>query len=50
MITGIIDLSRLVDILSGPELFLFLNLFNALFLMVGVIFAKIKFSLVSPER
>ena len=42
MITGIVDLSRLVEILSGPELYLFFYLFNALFIMVGVIFAKIN--------
>ena len=34
MITVIIDLSRLDEILFGPELFFF-YLFNALFILVG---------------
>ena len=40
MVNDIIDLSRLVEIVSEPELFLFFNLFNALFIMNGVHICK----------
>ncbi len=41
---GIIDFNRLVEMLSGPELFLFFNLLRASFMILGVVFANTQFS------
>ena len=50
MILGIIDFNRFVEMLSGPELFLFFDLLRASFMITGVIFAKTMFSSVFSER
>ena len=50
MILGIIDFYRFIEMLSGPELFLFFNLLRASFMILGVIFSKTKFSPVFSER
>ena len=47
---GIIDFNRFVEMLSGPELFLFFNLLRVSFMISGVIFAKTKFPSVFSVR
>ena len=50
MIIGMIDFSKFVEILSGPELFLLFSFLRASFIISGVIFAKTKFSSVPWEQ
>ena len=50
MIIGRIDVSKFVEILSGPELFLLFSYLKALFIILEVIFAKTKFSSVPCDK
>ena len=50
MIIGMIDFSKFVEILSGPELFLLFSFLRASFIISGVIFAKTKFSYVPCDK
>ena len=50
MIIGMIDFSKFVEILYGPELFLIFSFLRASFIISGLIFAKTKFSSVPCDK
>ena len=50
MIIGMINFSKFVEILSGSELFLLFSYLRASFIVLGVIFAKTKFSSVPCDK